>query len=320
MKNPIIATDSGVTAEAGATLPIAAVERDTGLPKDTLRVWERRYAFPRPARDAAGERAYPIEQLEKLRLLKRLLDGGHRPGRVVPLPMDELQRLAQVGARPAAGAAGVGADAAELDTLLDLIRRHDAGALRAELARRQSRHGLAHLVHDVVAPLNVQIGEAWVRGQLEVFEEHLYTQVVQGVLRRSIAALPEAAEDARPRVLLTTFPGEPHALGLLMLEAVLALEGCHCVALGTQTPLPDIVRGASACGADIVALSFTACMPAGAVTDGLKELRARLAPQTLLWAGGSAPVLQRRRLEGVHTFGALRDVQAPLQDWRAARA
>ena len=36
---------------------IAAVERETGLSKDTLRVWERRYGFPRPLRDANGERA-----------------------------------------------------------------------------------------------------------------------------------------------------------------------------------------------------------------------------------------------------------------------
>jgi hypothetical protein len=35
-------------------LPIAAVERDTGLAKDTLRVWERRYGFPQPGRDANG--------------------------------------------------------------------------------------------------------------------------------------------------------------------------------------------------------------------------------------------------------------------------
>ncbi|MBK8767339.1 MAG: MerR family transcriptional regulator, partial [Burkholderiaceae bacterium] len=30
------------------TLSISAVERDTGLSKDTLRVWERRYGFPLP--------------------------------------------------------------------------------------------------------------------------------------------------------------------------------------------------------------------------------------------------------------------------------
>ena len=38
---------------------IAAVERDVGLSKDVLRVWERRYGFPAPARDANGERLYP---------------------------------------------------------------------------------------------------------------------------------------------------------------------------------------------------------------------------------------------------------------------
>ena len=37
-------------------LSIAAVERDTGLAKDTLRVWERRYGFPQPVRDAFDER------------------------------------------------------------------------------------------------------------------------------------------------------------------------------------------------------------------------------------------------------------------------
>jgi hypothetical protein len=35
-------------------LPIASVERETGLSKDTLRVWERRYGFPTPERDANG--------------------------------------------------------------------------------------------------------------------------------------------------------------------------------------------------------------------------------------------------------------------------
>ena len=51
------------------TLSIAAVERDTGLSKDTLRVWERRYGFPLPGRDGIGERAYTLEQVEKLRVI-----------------------------------------------------------------------------------------------------------------------------------------------------------------------------------------------------------------------------------------------------------
>ena len=58
----------------GGGVTIAGVERDTGLSKDTLRVWERRYGCPVPARDAHGERVYSQEQLELLRLVKRLLD------------------------------------------------------------------------------------------------------------------------------------------------------------------------------------------------------------------------------------------------------
>ena len=45
-------------------LSIAALELETGIAKDTLRVWERRYGFPQPQRDEFGERIYPLEQVD----------------------------------------------------------------------------------------------------------------------------------------------------------------------------------------------------------------------------------------------------------------
>ena len=62
---------------------IANVERETGLSKDLLRMWERRYGFPAPERDANGDRVYPAEQVERLRRIKRLIDRGHRPGKLI---------------------------------------------------------------------------------------------------------------------------------------------------------------------------------------------------------------------------------------------
>src|SRR6478735_10199295 len=73
---------------------IAAVERDVGLSKDVLRVWERRYGFPVPNRDAHGERLYPAAQVLRLRLIKRLMDLGHRPGRLMSTSAEELEALA----------------------------------------------------------------------------------------------------------------------------------------------------------------------------------------------------------------------------------
>src|SRR6185436_7166673 len=93
---------------------------------------------------------------------------------------------------------------------------------------------------------------SWMRGELQVFEEHLYTEQLQVALRTAINAFPR--QPGSPTVLLTTFPAEQHGLGLLMVEALLVPEGVQCVSLGPQTPLDDIRRAAVAHGAQILAL------------------------------------------------------------------
>src|SRR6476619_7394656 len=98
---------------------IAAVERETRLSKDVLRVWERRYGFPQPVRDANGERCYPAEQVERLRLMKRLMDQGHRPGALAALADGDLASLAAPERRPLPGAAAPDGATAQL---LDMIR------------------------------------------------------------------------------------------------------------------------------------------------------------------------------------------------------
>ena len=76
------------------TFNIAAVERETGLSKDVLRMWERRYGFPVPARDGHGERAYSADQVARLAQIKRLMDQGHRPGKLMALAPETLAELA----------------------------------------------------------------------------------------------------------------------------------------------------------------------------------------------------------------------------------
>ena len=62
---------------------IDEVSRDTGIGKDTLRKWESRYRYPTPLRDQQGRRSYSVEQVERLRVIKRLLDTGSRPGQLL---------------------------------------------------------------------------------------------------------------------------------------------------------------------------------------------------------------------------------------------
>jgi DNA-binding transcriptional MerR regulator len=72
---------------------IGAVERDTGIGRDTLRIWERRYGFPKPLRNEKGERSYSEIQLRRLQRIRRLLDQGLRPGKLVPPSEDALDEL-----------------------------------------------------------------------------------------------------------------------------------------------------------------------------------------------------------------------------------
>lgn len=217
---------------------ISDVERDIGVAKETLRVWERRYGFPQPLRDANGERAYPPDQVHRLTLVKRLLDQGYRPGKIMTLDTNELSAL---GTRPRAPAATRGLDDPEIRVCIELLRTHKMSELRQRLSQSMLTMGLQRCVSELIAPLTNAVGTAWAAGTVAVFEEHLYAEMLQGVMRNAIFAATQQPGHAQatPRVLLTTVPQERHGLGLLMAEALLAIEGAHCVSLGVQTPLGD---------------------------------------------------------------------------------
>jgi MerR family transcriptional regulator, light-induced transcriptional regulator len=295
-----------------AGLGIAAVERETGLSKDVLRKWESRYGFPAPSRDAHGERLYPAAQVSRLRLIKRLMDAGMRPSTLVG-KSDAALLEASAALQPPAPTAATG-DLAE--TVLTLLRAHETRALRRQLARQLQQHGLRAFVQDIIAPVSQAVGDAWARGLLEVHEEHLYTEVIQGLLRSSLDAVNDP--DGKPHVLLTTLPDEVHGLGLLMTACILGLNGAHCLSLGIQTPLEDIARAAQAHRVDIVALSFSSAYPQRRIAPALGELRQRLDPAQGLWAGGAGT--QRLALEaaGIAILPSLSAAENALSDWRNA--
>jgi MerR family transcriptional regulator, light-induced transcriptional regulator len=294
-------------------LSIAAVERETGLGKDTLRAWERRYGFPLPQRDAAGMRGYPRTLVDRLALIRRALAAGQRPGRLLSMPASELDALLARLA-PAAPAPGAGAlDAAEG---LAALRSGGAAGLRHWLTLGLARMGLGPFIVDGVAPLTVAVGQAWADGSIAVYEEHLYSEALQSVVRSALAPFQAGLQPRGPRVLLTTVPGEAHGLGLLMAEALMTLQACRCLSLGTETPLADIVAASQAQRIDIVALSFSASLGAEAALPALAELRSRLPGAVQIWAGGNSAALRGLPIAGVRVMSRLGEITEAVAAWR----
>ena len=295
---------------------IATVERETGLGKDTLRVWERRYGFPSPQRDARGERVYPADQVEKLRVIRRLMDRGMRPGKLVTASLAELS--ASFGESRTERGRRSRAMPAPVAECMQLIKARQPADLQQRLAQDLLRLGLQRFIVDVIAPLNQQVGEAWTLGELEIFEEHLYSEQVQHVLRQAMGGIPRATRD--PRLLLTTLPGEQHQLGLLMAQACLVVEGAECLSLGPETPAGDIVLAARAHRVDIVGLSFSPSMRLRAACAAVADLRKRLDRTVDIWVGGALWAGLKEPLSGVSTFATLDAIPAGLAAWRERHA
>lgn len=291
---------------------ISAVERETGLSKDVLRMWERRYGFPVPRRDEHGERQYTPTEVARLRSIKRLMDAGLRPGKIIGLPLDELKALADARATESADAI---APTLERE-VIHLLQTHDALGLQHTMAQLVMRQGLQKFVLETVTPLNRTVGDAWMRGELQVFEEHLYTEQLQVVLRTAINAFPRQTGGV-PRVLLTTFPNEQHGIGLLMVEALLCPEGVQCISLGPQTPIEDVRRAAIAHKVHILALSFSGAFPLRLALEGLASLRQQLPPQVTIWAGGDMTRRIRKTVPGMVLIPDLASTITALRSWRS---
>ena len=315
-------------------MSIADVARETGIQKDTLRVWERRYGFPTPLRDATGDRRYGVEQVNRLRQIKRLMDAGLRPGAVVSLSADVLdERLAELSAgaadaRPATGRRRTSAQVidpaavlspAELSQWLDWVREGAVDALHQALGQQALKHGLVRTIDQVAAPVAAAVGEAWATGQLTVYQEHVFTECLQRFLQEAVVAADRQHPPPRrsPKVLLTTLPGEHHTTGLLMAECMLALEGCERRSLGRDTPLTDVVQAVGQWQLDVVALSISALPVASNVWASLLQLRAVLPTSVAIWVGGSSPHLVRRRtLNGVDVLRSVEALGLQIQRWR----
>ena len=240
------------------------------------------------------------------------MDTGLRPGKLIRQSLDELNALAERRAsHPRREAL---APAIERD-VLTLLKATTRAGLHATLASLLMRQGVQRFVLETIAPLNRAVGEAWMRGELQVFEEHLYTEQLQVALRGALNAFPR--QGGTPRVLLTTVPGEQHGIGLLMVEALVSPEGAQCISLGTQTPFEDIRRAAArAQGAHCRVVVLGGVSAAAGRRRPGEAAHGSCRRQVALWAGGEITRRLRKSLPGVLLIADIGDTLSALKNWR----
>lgn len=208
-----------------------------GVPPATLRAWERRYGVPVPRRTASAYRLYTVEDVELVKRMRELVDGGVSPS-------DAARIVLAIPAAPVANDASEAPDGLDLarERLLSATQRYDGAAIDMELTRLSMLVDAQTLYERVVSPLVVEVGERWHGGVLSVAQEHLLSERLELTLRTALRTLEKPDG---PVVLLGCVDQESHVIGLLGAALRFAASGARVVLLGAVTPptaIGDAVR------------------------------------------------------------------------------
>ena len=300
--------------QTGARYSIRVTSRLTSIEIDTLRVWERRYGFPRPERTSGGSRVYSEADVEVLRLIRRALEHGYRPGEVVGKSREELVQLVLVTSQ--APPAPSKSPTPTVASLLATVAREDVTALRGELRQAATVLGPKGFLVEVAHPLSVRVGDLWAEGKLEVRHEHVLSECLSTQLQLLAAGYED--RPTAPRVLLATLPNERHGLGLEMVAVYLAVSMATPVLLGVDTPPEQIVRASHSHAVDAVGLLVTQASDPRETAQHIRWMLGELPRRVSIWVGGAAGpdvVVRNDAFRVVSTWADLDEAIAALP-WR----
>ena len=285
---------------------IKTVSELTGIPKNTLVAWERRYGILNPERLDNGYRRYTDADVAVLQQLKSAMADGLRISEAVELVRQGRQpHNPPERSRARVAESDLDAFAPARDELLDCLSRF----ARSEAERVVGRLvGLPYerIIDLVYYPLLKEVGDRWEAGEMSVAQEHFVSAFVRDQLSAMLLQVGSGPKDGL-HVVCTTFPGEQHELGVLGLAVSLALRGCRVTYLGADLPASELCRFGRRYRPAAICCSVLIPLEQATLSAYVEELRGGLDAQTRIILGGTGVAGLRCEEEGVEL----------LQDWRA---
>ena len=279
---------------------IHRVAKLTGLSKDVIRVWERRYGLVKPSRSSNRYREYSDEEVALLRFVKAQMEQGATIGALAVEGHDSL--VARMRIATPVSAEDQKPHERLLDDLIGSLDPLDKAGFERRLNGAVAVIPFDEAVQRILLPLQRRIGELWHQGRLNIAVEHYVTKIVQQKLFSVMNQLP--VNESGPRILIACPEGETHEIGAQAVAYIAATKGCHVYYLGPNLPNSDLVTFCETITPDLVLLSLTEVRPEAAALQQLKELEL-LATRWPVAVGG----------QGARAIGdRLRDTKIELLD------
>ena len=279
-------------------ITIGSLSRQTGIPINTIRTWERRYGFPSAVRTPSGHRLYTHECSQHLQLISIAVQHGYRASLLVKMTRDEIRDLLS----PSGVSSLV--NSRHLDRWLNAARCLDENTIRDMLNRFESQHGLMTFCSDIAPLLICHIEQAWLRKDIQIHHEHFVSENVRDFLSRKWREI--AKTNTGPTVLATTLPNDKHNLGLILGVTIMVGIGYKITMLGDDTPIHSIVQAVSQQHPEVLLLSYSLHKHEASLLSDLQQIREKIPDEIKIFVGGPPNSIQVPNLETFNSFSGFK--------------
>jgi MerR family transcriptional regulator, light-induced transcriptional regulator len=267
---------------------IGMASRMSGVPVETIRIWERRYCLPQPARSAGGHRVYSDPDVELLSALRVLVDTGARIGTLAGRPRDELLRASRLSQlRPPTEPEPVAEEPTDfralIDGLIEVSRTCDTERAEELLDRPLLHRHAREVVLGLYLPLLFEVGELWHAGQLGMASEHFMEKLITGRIHSVLVNQP--SRDG-PGALCACLPGDRHEVGLLASAVLLKDAGFRVTYLGADMPVTDLLQAVEQRRPRLLVIASTIAVHKSDVAQLAAALQDRTMASTNVVVGG----------------------------------
>ncbi len=275
------------------THPIGVVSRLTGLSPHVIRIWEKRYNVVLPSRSDGNHRLYSDTDVERLRLLYRVVQAGYNIGQIADLPEERL--LSFLRANPGNGRRAEAAISTPpsrpmiegcVDRFLQTIRALDRTAFQEELDGVCVRLGLNIVLDHLVGAILNRIGRLCRTGRLRIIHERMASESLRTFLGHTLD-MYNAANPTSQGIAATPFR-QHHELGALTAAAVAASEGWHLTYLGPNIPAEELAAAVRARAASLLILGIVFPPDDTLLHTELDRMIRLLDPSVFVVVGGPA--------------------------------
>jgi DNA-binding transcriptional MerR regulator len=254
---------------------------------ETIRSWQIRYGIGASGTSEGGHRRYNDSDVQRLRLMQRLVAAGHTPAEAArrarqPGDVDPTSSTHPVATR-SGRALVVRGGSSDARRLARAAGRLDARAAMAIIGEHLVSEGAARTWADLLVPVLRAAGRSWSQTGDGIEVEHVLTEAIIESLRAYSAFIPKPAPGRM--ILLAGAPDDAHTLPLHVLGSSLREQRLPSLMLGARVPFQASIAAARRTGAAGVFI-WRQLVGSDELVADLMALRGELRPAaTIVLAG-----------------------------------